>query len=259
MLNKAAFLVLVSLAMQSVCSPLYPALRYNQKVSGKMMNLAKYSQPTQAVELSLENYDFQGDPARERMERHADAIFTKTYKDVLKQISIRRALQTILDKHGSDQKIAPKGLTKRSSNGVYTDSSNYDYRQPTLMKYLSAVLSNPSFEDIHSNQLPEEIATILQEDYGNDLEEQLKLPFYASAATFDFDFYFYTFDFYFYTFDFYFYTRSQALISIDYLYSTTSTDTSYITEQIHTLIELLKFLNFLRKLKDDEVCLCSLG
>lgn len=178
MLDKAAFIVLISLAMHSLCSPLYPALRYSQKVSGKVRNLAKYSQPTQAVEIPLENNDFPSDPAGERVERHADAIFTNTYKDVLRQISIRRALQTILDKQGSHQRVPLKALTKRSSSGVYADSSNYDYREPSLMKYVTTELSKPSFEDNQTNQLPKEIATILQEDYGTNLAELLKLPFY---------------------------------------------------------------------------------
>eukprot|EP00062_Callorhinchus_milii_P002976 gi/632940013/ref/XP_007883943.1/ PREDICTED: somatoliberin [Callorhinchus milii] len=127
MLDKATWLVLCCLTAHTLCSPVHPAFR---------------------------------------TERHADAIFTNSYRKVLGQISARKFLQSIMGKRLGDEEDLE--LAKRNADGLLTDiyTQYLHQQQMVIRKYLAAVLGSKSFEDLNREQLPEDIAAVLEKDYG---------------------------------------------------------------------------------------------
>ncbi|XP_027722875.1 somatoliberin [Vombatus ursinus] len=99
---RVALLMVLHLLTCSRCSPLYPALRYSPlPVSGKEMSFQLgESSPAQSHNLSMEEQEkgILMDSAEKRMQRHADAIFSNSYRKILGQISARKFLQNIMGK-----------------------------------------------------------------------------------------------------------------------------------------------------------------
>ncbi|XP_056591137.1 somatoliberin isoform X2 [Triplophysa dalaica] len=131
MLQRTA-LALCCLLLPATSSPLYPALRFGQRAAAILM--------TSSIEDPLQ---LPADPSSQtpnaefRSERHADAIFTNSYRKVLGQISARKFLQTVMGKRLGTE---TQQYVKRQS-GIYGDSfkENVDmdvigrkqsYRQP---------------------------------------------------------------------------------------------------------------------------------
>ncbi|XP_074964926.1 somatoliberin [Phalacrocorax aristotelis] len=161
MLDKATLLLFLHLVACSICSPLYPALRYSPgPVAGKVINFQlQHSSPLQSHNPSAEEQEEEGlltDPSAKRMQRHADAIFTDNYRKFLGQISARKFLQTIIGKRlGSSESSPGEGvhefLTRRQSDSILMDSR---YHQQTVLRdFLGAILQNQRPQDINSSQL----------------------------------------------------------------------------------------------------------
>ncbi|KFP25280.1 Glucagon family neuropeptides, partial [Colius striatus] len=91
-----------------------------------------------------------------RMQRHADAIFTNSYRKFLGQISARKFLQTIIGKRlGSRESSPGQGLreppTRRQSDGILMDSH---YQLLMLLRdFLGTTLHNHRPQDISSSRL----------------------------------------------------------------------------------------------------------
>ncbi|KAA0708005.1 Somatoliberin Growth hormone-releasing factor [Triplophysa tibetana] len=135
MLQRTA-LAFCCLLLPATSSPLYPALRFGQRAATILM--------TSSIEDPLQ---LPADPSSQtpnaefRSERHADAIFTNSYRKVLGQISARKFLQTVMGKRlGTETQQYVKRQT-----GIYGDSfkQNLDmdviereqsYRQPQRFK-----------------------------------------------------------------------------------------------------------------------------
>nr|XP_033818521.1 somatoliberin [Geotrypetes seraphini] len=101
MLARAICLVFLYLMLCSSCFPLYPEFRYNQlPISGKEVSFQLLERdPLRSRDLSLDEQEgFLADIAQKRTERHADAIFTNSYRKFLGHISARKFLQTIMGK-----------------------------------------------------------------------------------------------------------------------------------------------------------------
>ncbi|XP_014842851.1 PREDICTED: glucagon family neuropeptides-like isoform X1 [Poecilia mexicana] len=101
MMEKAAVLLLLfcCLVMSLSGSPLYPSIRFGQRDTSILM--------TSSLKNPAEQQDEDRIPLRDgeelRSERHADAIFTNSYRKVLGQISARKFLQTIMGKRLGDE------------------------------------------------------------------------------------------------------------------------------------------------------------
>nr|XP_040060476.1 somatoliberin [Gasterosteus aculeatus aculeatus]XP_040060477.1 somatoliberin [Gasterosteus aculeatus aculeatus] len=116
-MKKAALLLSCCLVMSLSGSPLYPSIRFGQRDTSILM--------TSSVENPAEQQEDDTSPPRERAElrsgRHADAIFTNSYRKVLGQISARKFLQTIMGKRLGDKS---ESYVKRQSDiyeGTYKE------------------------------------------------------------------------------------------------------------------------------------------
>ncbi|XP_043844511.1 somatoliberin isoform X2 [Dromiciops gliroides] len=145
--TRVDLLVALCLITCSHCSPLYPALRYNPlPVSGKEMSFQlRESSPAQTHNLSMEEQeeDILMDPTEKRMQRHADAIFTNSYRKVLGQISARKLLQTVMGKRlrqGNREEEGHEVVSRRQLDGILMDSCYH--KQMVLQDFLAAVLQN---------------------------------------------------------------------------------------------------------------------
>ncbi|PWA23387.1 hypothetical protein CCH79_00016473, partial [Gambusia affinis] len=101
MMEKAAVLLLLfcCLVVSLSGSPLYPSIRFGQRDTSILMTSSLKNPAEQQDEdrISLR------DGEELRSERHADAIFTNSYRKVLGQISARKFLQTIMGKRLGDE------------------------------------------------------------------------------------------------------------------------------------------------------------
>ncbi|KAM4741934.1 somatoliberin [Anableps anableps] len=100
MMEKAAVLLLLfcCLVMSLSGSPLYPSIRFGQRDTSILMTSSLKNPAEQQEEDRLPPRD-----GELRSERHADAIFTNSYRKVLGQISARKFLQTIMGKRLGDE------------------------------------------------------------------------------------------------------------------------------------------------------------
>ncbi|XP_061583953.1 somatoliberin isoform X2 [Cololabis saira] len=113
MMEKAALLLFCCLVMSLSGSPLYPSIRFGQRDTSILMR-ASMNSPAEPLE---EDAPTEGAEPRwvsgcelrplnmspHGSERHADAIFTNSYRKVLGQISARKFLQTIMGKRFGDE------------------------------------------------------------------------------------------------------------------------------------------------------------
>ncbi|XP_051767523.1 somatoliberin [Ctenopharyngodon idella] len=137
MMPKTALLALCCLLLSVTSSPVYPALRFGQRAAAILMT-SSIEDPMQfPAGTSLRTPD-----AELRFGRHADAIFTNSYRKVLGQISARKFLQTVMGK-----RLGPEtqNYVKRQS-GIYGDTHKQDvdmdvtereqsYRAPQRLKF----------------------------------------------------------------------------------------------------------------------------
>uniref|UniRef100_A0A672YGT0 Somatoliberin n=1 Tax=Sphaeramia orbicularis TaxID=375764 RepID=A0A672YGT0_9TELE len=80
------------------------------------------------------------EPAELRSGRHADAIFTNSYRKVLGQISARKFLQTIMGKRLEDES---QSYVKRQS----------DIYEGTYKEDLTSIQSNQRYRGVHDGKL----------------------------------------------------------------------------------------------------------
>uniref|UniRef100_A0A3Q3AA37 Somatoliberin n=2 Tax=Kryptolebias marmoratus TaxID=37003 RepID=A0A3Q3AA37_KRYMA len=99
MMGKAALLLFCCLVVSLSGSPLYPSIRFGQRDTSILMT-SSIKNPE--VQLDKDTRPLR-DRAELRSERHADAIFTNSYRKVLGQISARKFLQTIMGKRLGDE------------------------------------------------------------------------------------------------------------------------------------------------------------
>nr|XP_046198807.1 somatoliberin [Oncorhynchus gorbuscha]XP_046198808.1 somatoliberin [Oncorhynchus gorbuscha] len=93
MMDRAVLLVFCCLVMSVSVAPLYPSIRFGQRDTSILMTSIEH--PMQLLE---ENSTPLTQKAELRSGRHADAIFTNSYRKVLGQISARKFLQSIMGK-----------------------------------------------------------------------------------------------------------------------------------------------------------------
>ncbi|XP_044897660.1 pituitary adenylate cyclase-activating polypeptide isoform X1 [Acinonyx jubatus] len=87
----------------------------------------------------------------------AQGILNKAYRKVLDQLSARKYLQTLLAKGlggnlGGGPEDDSEPLSKRHSDGIFTDSYSRYRKQMAVKKYLAAVLGKRP-EDINTDHL----------------------------------------------------------------------------------------------------------
>ncbi|XP_063071832.1 somatoliberin isoform X5 [Engraulis encrasicolus] len=95
MMERTALLAIYCLLMPISASPLYPSLKFGQRATSILLS------STVEHPLQLPNTDYSSSQTRESMfraGRHADAIFTNSYRKVLGQISARKLLQSVMGK-----------------------------------------------------------------------------------------------------------------------------------------------------------------
>ncbi|KAL0978666.1 hypothetical protein UPYG_G00173680 [Umbra pygmaea] len=93
-MKRAVVLVFCCLVMSASGSPFHPSFRFGQRDTSILM--------TSSIEQPLHLEEEHIPPLRQQAElrslRHADAIFTNSYRKVLGQISARKFLQSIMGK-----------------------------------------------------------------------------------------------------------------------------------------------------------------
>eukprot|EP00064_Thunnus_orientalis_P010784 superscaffoldBa00001495_g10811 len=133
-MEKAALLLFCCLVMSLSGSPLYPSIRFGQRDTSILM--------TSSLKNPAEQLEEDTSPRRERAElrsaRHADAIFTNSYRKVLGQISARKFLQTIMGKRLGDES---ESYVKRQS----------DIYEGTYKEDVTSIQSNQRYRGVHEN------------------------------------------------------------------------------------------------------------
>ncbi|XP_007899124.1 glucagon family neuropeptides isoform X2 [Callorhinchus milii] len=115
-------------------------------------------------------------PPEKRTERHADGILNKALRRVLGQIRTRTVVQSLIHSKrfgGSSVETDTEPLSKRHSDGIFTDSYSRYRKQMAVKKYLAAVLGK-SHEDINIAQIIDDIdidalLRLLEGDCDSDL------------------------------------------------------------------------------------------
>ncbi|XP_078092275.1 glucagon family neuropeptides-like [Mustelus asterias] len=169
MLGRASLLVFYCLTVHTLCSPVYPVLRFeNRSTLGRLLTSPGEESDIALADGISEDNESALDSTGKRTERHADAIFTNTYRKVLGQISARKLLQTIMGKRLGDSSLEeePELLAKRHSDDIFTDTYARYQRQMAIRKYLAAILGNQRLENINVRQLPEDVSAALEATYG---------------------------------------------------------------------------------------------
>ncbi|XP_059384697.1 somatoliberin [Carassius carassius] len=136
MMQRIALLLFCCLLLSATSSPVYP-LRFGQRAATILMTSSIEDPMQLPADTSSKTPD-----AEFRFGRHADAIFTNSYRKVLGQISARKFLQTVMGK-----RLGPEtqNYVKRHS-GIYGDTFNQDvdmdviereqsYREPQRLKF----------------------------------------------------------------------------------------------------------------------------
>ncbi|KAF0035356.1 hypothetical protein F2P81_013114 [Scophthalmus maximus] len=135
-MEKAALLLFCCLVMSLSGSPLYPSIRFGQRDTSILMT-SSIGDPAEKLRDDMS-------PTRERAElrsgRHADAIFTNSYRKVLGQISARKFLQTIMGKRLGDES---ESYVKRQS----------DFYEGTYKEDLTSVQSNQRYRGEHGKAM----------------------------------------------------------------------------------------------------------
>ncbi|KAF5906130.1 glucagon family neuropeptides-like, partial [Clarias magur] len=120
MMERGVVLVLCWMLMLGLCTPLYPSLRFGQRATAILMSSSlddPLLSPTDYRTAQSQHVEF-------RSGRHADAIFTNSYRKVLGQISARKFLQTITGK-GSGTRPESERYVKRQA-GIFEDMYKQD-------------------------------------------------------------------------------------------------------------------------------------
>ncbi|XP_051967394.1 somatoliberin [Xyrauchen texanus] len=136
MMDRTALLTLCCLLLPATSSPIYPSLRFGQRAAEIPM--------TSSIDDPMH---LQTDTSF-RSGRHADAIFTNSYRKVLGQISARKFLQTVMGK-----RLGPETKIVKRQPGVYGDTYKQEmdmdviqreqsYREPQTVKKTLQVLSS---------------------------------------------------------------------------------------------------------------------
>ncbi|XP_028590845.2 somatoliberin [Podarcis muralis] len=166
MLDRAVLLLFLHFIMCSLSSPLYPALRYSPlPISGKAVSFQlQESGPVQSHNLSVEEQEeenFLTDPAEKRMQRHADAIFTDSYRKVRGKMSAQKLLQGIVGKRLGEGNLGDEEhefMTRRQSDSILMGSRYH--QQMVLRNFLGAMLQNQRSQDINDDHLEDFVSVL---------------------------------------------------------------------------------------------------
>uniref|UniRef100_UPI003AAADC5B somatoliberin n=1 Tax=Centroberyx gerrardi TaxID=166262 RepID=UPI003AAADC5B len=144
MMERAALLLFCCLVMSLSGSPLYPSIRFGQRDTSILM--------TSSIENPVQQLEEDRSPPREQAElrlgRHADAIFTNSYRKVLGQISARKFLQTIMGKRLGDES---ESYVKRQS----------DVYEGTYKEDLTSIRRKPRYRGAHGDvKRPRSLSTV---------------------------------------------------------------------------------------------------
>ncbi|XP_003225346.2 somatoliberin [Anolis carolinensis] len=159
-------ILLLYFVMCTLSSPLYPALRYSPlPISGKAVSFQlQESGPVQSHNLSVEEQEeekFLTSPPEKRMQRHADAIFTDSYRKVRGKLSAQKLLQGIVGKRLGEGSLGDEDhefLTRRHSDSILMDS--HYHQQMVLRNFLGAMLQNKRSQDCNHNHLENFVSTL---------------------------------------------------------------------------------------------------
>ncbi|XP_072323999.1 adenylate cyclase activating polypeptide 1b isoform X1 [Scyliorhinus torazame] len=130
-------------------------------------------------------------PPEKRTQRHADGLLNKRLRALLAQEITREFVHSLIpDKRdgGSSVEKDTEPLSKRHSDGIFTDSYSRYRKQMAVKKYLAAVLGK-SPEDINITQIFDDIdidalLRLLEGDYDIGLGELLQqIPWSVSSNT----------------------------------------------------------------------------
>ncbi|XP_038665128.1 glucagon family neuropeptides-like isoform X4 [Scyliorhinus canicula] len=130
-------------------------------------------------------------PPEKRTQRHADGLLNKRLRALLAQEITREFVHSLIpDKRNGDSSIEKdtEPLSKRHSDGIFTDSYSRYRKQMAVKKYLAAVLGK-SPEDINITQIFDDIdidalLRLLEGDYDIGLGELLQqIPLSVSSNT----------------------------------------------------------------------------
>ncbi|XP_035652338.1 somatoliberin [Oncorhynchus keta] len=118
MMDRAVLLIFCCLVMSVSVAPLYPSIRFGQRDTSIRMTSIEH--PMQLLE---ENSTPLTQKAELRSGRHADAIFTNSYRKVLGQISARKFLQSIMGKRLQEE---GRSYNVKCQSDIYEGSYKQD-------------------------------------------------------------------------------------------------------------------------------------
>uniref|UniRef100_A0A670YFS9 Somatoliberin n=1 Tax=Pseudonaja textilis TaxID=8673 RepID=A0A670YFS9_PSETE len=165
MLDRAIAFLFLHFVMCSLFSPLYPPLKYNPlSISGKagsfqLQEISPVHSYNLSVEEQEENFLI---PTEKRLRRHANTIFTDSYRKVRGKVSAQKLLQGIVGKRlNREESLGDEQheiLTRRQSDSIVMDS--HYHQQMVLRNFLGAMLQNQGPQDVANDNL-EDFTSVL--------------------------------------------------------------------------------------------------
>ncbi|ETE72288.1 hypothetical protein L345_01888 [Ophiophagus hannah] len=138
--------------------------RYNPlSISGKagsfqLQEISPVHSHNLSVEEQEENFLI---PIEKRLQRHANAIFTDSYRKVRGKVAARKLLQGIIGKRLKEESLGDEQheiLTRRQSDSIMMDS--HYHQQMVLRNFLGAMLQNQGPQDVANDNL-EDLTSVL--------------------------------------------------------------------------------------------------
>uniref|UniRef100_A0A8L0DNW2 Somatoliberin n=1 Tax=Oncorhynchus mykiss TaxID=8022 RepID=A0A8L0DNW2_ONCMY len=121
MMDRAVLLVFCCLVMSVSVAPLYPSIRFGQRDTSILMTSIEHP-----MQLLKENSTPLTQKAELRSGRHADAIFTNSYRKVLGQISARKFLQSIMGKRLHIEAQKSRSYNVKCQSDIYEGTYKQD-------------------------------------------------------------------------------------------------------------------------------------
>ncbi|XP_014021816.2 somatoliberin [Salmo salar] len=135
MMDRAVLLVFCCLVMSVSVAPLYPSIRFGQRDTSILM--------TSSIEHPMQLLGKNSTPLTQKAElrsgRHADAIFTNSYRKVLGQISARKFLQSIM---GKRLQVEGRSYNVKCQSDIYEGTYKQD---------LTSVQRKQSYRGLQNN------------------------------------------------------------------------------------------------------------
>ncbi|XP_062981506.1 VIP peptides [Elgaria multicarinata webbii] len=184
-----SFVLLCILCSQAAALPplgTYSTMRLGNRLPFEGASESEHAQASLKPEADIlqttlpENDKFYFDVSRalDRNARHSDGLFTSMYSKYLRELAVRRYLDSLLGVGNSSPPVEQPPV-KRHSDAVFTDNYSRFRKQMAVKKYLNSVLAGKrSQEELNPSNLRDETELLdpaFSENYDDVTVDELEL------------------------------------------------------------------------------------